>query len=108
MILAVFRLGGEEVEVIIKEGNLFFRDLSTGSMTTIEGLRLNKSGVIKQFPDLDNNESWKKEAIERFKIHINKMKKEKDKINYIREELEMHGYEPLFMQRAGFRPERFT
>lgn len=107
MILAVFKLGGEHIESVVDKGNLFFRDLSSGTMTTIEGIKINKSGVLKEFPDLENNEEWKKIALERLKAHLKKLNTESKKIDYIRFELEKHGYEPLYKQRAGFRPEKF-
>jgi hypothetical protein len=32
-------------------------------ITTIDGLRLNKGGVIKEFPDLKDRKDWRTEAI---------------------------------------------
>ena len=73
----------------------------------IEGIRLSKNGVLKEFPDLENNEDWRKEAINRLKEHMNKMETEREKIDYVKKELEKFGYTALFFQRAGFRPEKF-
>lgn len=107
MIQGTFQLGGDQVEVIIDADNTMFRDTSTGTTTTIHGLKLSKAGVIKEHPDLKDNEQWKEEAINRLKKHIKKMKNENKKINYIKDELIKHGYKPMFKQRAGFRPTRF-
>ena len=107
MIGAVFELGGDQMEVIVKGGELLFKDTSSGTITGMGGLKLNKAGVIKEHPDLADNEDWGKIAIERLKEHMKKMTTENKKIDYIKDELMKHGYTPLFKQRAGFRPERF-
>ena len=107
MIFGNFRLGGEEVEVIVDKGNIMFRDSSSGMTTTIHGLKLNKAGVIKEHPDLKDDDEWRKKAINRLKNHVKKFKTELQKINYIRDELAKHGYEPRFFQRAGHRPQKF-
>jgi len=105
-IRAVFRLGGELVSTIVDGTNVMFLD-SNGVVTTIEGLKISKSGVIKEFPELENNEEWRKIAIERFKEKIKGFNNELEKTMYIKEELSKFGYEPKFFQRAGFRPEKF-
>lgn len=107
MIRGTFRLGGDIIEAIIDETNLFFRDLSSGTITTIEGLKLSRVGTIKQFPDLEEDKDWKEKGIKRFKEHLKKLRIESQKIEYIKEELLKHGYTPLIKQKAGFRPERF-
>ena len=107
MIFGNFRLGGDEVEVIVDKDNLMFRDTTSGTMTTIHGIRLNKAGVIKEHPDLKDDDDWRKKAIERLKEHTKKFPTEKEKLNYVAKELSKHGYEPRFFQRAGFRPEKF-
>jgi len=91
------------VEVIIKGNNLLFFDVSTGQITTPEGLKFDKTGVIKEFPDLKDNDDWKKEAIKRLKTHMKKYTSEIEKLNYIKKELEKFGNEPLYYQRAGWR-----
>ena len=106
MIQITFELGGENVQVIIKDNDLLFFDVTTGTTTTIEGLQLSKSGCIKEFPDLKDNIDWKKESINRFKLKVKSIEKEKDKMNYIISELTKQGYKALYFQRAGFRPER--
>jgi len=76
-------------------------------MSTVEGLQFSKQGVIKEFPDLEDDEDWKKKVIERLKEKIKTFNTEMEKTNYVKEELEKFGYEPLFYQRGGFRPKKF-
>lgn len=103
----VFHFGGDEIHVIVEGNNIMFMDSNTQAMTTIEGLKLSKAGVIKEHPDLEGDDEWKKKAIERFKDYAKKFNTEDDKLNYIKYELTKHGYEPKFKQKAGWRPQKF-
>ena len=76
-------------------------------MTTIEGLRLSKGASLKEFPDLDNDPDWKKKTIVRLKEKMNTYNTEMEKTEYVRDELVKQGYQALFFQRAGFRPQKF-
>ena len=107
MINSSFMIGGDVVEVIVDSNNIMFRDAGSGTTTTIQGLKLDKSGVVREHPDLKNDNEWKKKAIERLKEHIKKFKTEIQKINYIKDELEKFGYTPMYFQRGGFRPTKF-
>lgn len=107
MILGVFSLAGEQIEVIVKNEELLFRDSATQITTTIEGLKLSKSGALKEFPDLKNNNEWKKIVIEKLKDKIKSFKTENQRMFYVKEELIKWGYEPKFWQRAGHRPKKF-
>lgn len=107
MIQGTFRLGAEVISVIIEGNNMKFLDITTGTLTTIEGLKLSRNGIIKEFPDLKDREDWRSEAIKRLKEYIKTFKTEKEKIYYVKDELQKQGYEPMLLQRAGFRPERF-
>lgn len=108
MINGTFKLGSDIVEIIVDAGNILFRDTSSGTTTTIGGLKLSKAGVIKEHPDLKDDADWKPKAIERLKEHVKTFTTEMKKIEYIKEELTKHGYESLFFQRAGHRPRRFN
>lgn len=103
-----FQIGGDQIEVIVDSDNIMFRDTSLGTITTIDGLRLSKAGVIKEHPDLKDDTDWKIKAIERLKKHVKTFTTEMEKMEYIKDELKTFGYEPLFFQRAGFRPRRFN
>jgi len=105
MIKGTFRLGGELIDVVVDRTNVLF---SIGnSITPISGLKLNKAGVIREHPDLKDDEGWRLKAIKRFNIHIKKYKLEEEKLEYIKDELKKHGYQPLHKQRGGHRPKRF-
>jgi hypothetical protein len=107
MILGTFKSDADIIQVVIKGNELMFFDVGTGVITTIEGLSFNKAGVLKEFPDLKDNEEWKKIAISRLKEHMKKMDKEMDKLNYIKEELVRFGNEALYFQKGGFRPQKW-
>jgi hypothetical protein len=107
LIHGVFQFGSDIVEAIIDGNNIMFMDVSTGMITTPEGLRIDRSGVFKEFPDLKDDEEWKKKAIERLKEHIKTFDTSDKKLNYIKNELTKFGYVPLFKQTAGWRPKHF-
>lgn len=107
MIKATFRNGSDVVEAIIDGGNLTFYDVSNGMITTIEGIKLSQAGVVKQFPDLEDDDEWKAKAIQRLKEHIKQYPSETQAITYVKDELIKLGYEPLFWQRGGHRPKKW-
>lgn len=107
MINATFKIGGDMISVKVEGNNLFFFDIGTGQIAPIEGLRFSKAGVLKEHPDLENNPDWRKIAIERLKEHMKKIRKEIDKIYYIKDELNKFGYEPINFAKKGFRPQKF-
>ena len=107
MIRASFRIGGDIQEIIVRGDELLFFDTSSGMITSIDGINLSKSGCLKEFPDLEGNGEWKKETIKRFKEKMKEYKTEMERMEYVKGELEKQGYEPLILQRAGFRSRRF-
>ena len=62
MIKGTFEKFGEPINVIVDGNNMFFHDIN-GMITTIEGLKLDKVGTLKEFPDLKDKEECKKIAI---------------------------------------------
>ena len=107
MIGLIFQLGPEIVEVRVDNNNILFRNNApNGMFTTIEGLKLSKVGVIREFPDLKDNNDWQNIARGRFKEKIKNMNTEMEKANYIIEDLKKYGYKPMYRQRQGFRPEK--
>jgi len=102
MIGIIFRYANEYIEVVIDNHAMFFRD-STGKVSTIEGLRLNYDGVIKEFPDLIDKEDWKKQAIKRFKMNIKKYKTEEEIVDYLVKDLGKCGYVLEAIQKKGHR-----
>lgn len=102
-----FQMGGEQTTIVIDGSNLMFTDES-GTITTIEGLKLDYLGVLREFPELEGDKEWRKKTIELFKERYKLLKNEKDRLDYVREELTKFGWTPLFWQRWGWRPQRFT
>lgn len=107
MINATFRIGGDMISIKVEGNNLFFFDVGTGQISTLEGIRFSKAGVLKEHPDLKDNPEWKKIAMERLKEHIKKFKTEMERIFYIKDELVKFGYEPLSYAKKGFRHKKF-
>ena len=101
----LFEYASEPVEVRVEGINIFFKTLQTMGWMTIDNIRLDYAGVVREFPDLKGDDNWKEEAIKRFREKIKELKTEKMRAEYIMEDLKKHGYIPRFMQRKGFRPE---
>lgn len=107
MIGIIFQFGTEIVEVRVERNTCLFRTSQFGgAFATIENLKLNRVGVIKEFPDLKENENWREEGIKRFKEKLSNMKTENERANYVIDDLKKFGYVPLYKQRQGFRPEK--
>lgn len=104
MIGVVFDFAGDIIEVRVDGFNLSFRNNQTqGALYPIEALRLDKKGVIKEFPELENDEEWRKKSLENFKNKLRELDKEEDRVKYIINDLGKFGYKPLYMQKRGFR-----
>jgi len=104
MIEVIFYFGTEIVMARIREGRVTFCSSSNGNYeATIEGIKLSKAGVMKEFPDLKDNPLWKEEAIKRFKQKINELGTEEAIAEYIIADLQKVGYVPKWKQKQGFR-----
>lgn len=107
MIEAIFQLASEIILIRVAGNSVGFANSTYGAtFSTIEGLKLSKSGVIKEFPDLKDKENWKEEAIKRFRKKIASLPTERQKMNYIIEDLKKHGYKPKWEQVYGYRRRR--
>ena len=104
MIGILFSFGTETIEVRVQGFNVFFRTSQFQRYADIEGIKLDKSGTMKEFPDLKDNKDWEYIGKQRFKDKIKQMKNEEEVAKYIITELSKFGYIPTHMQRAGFRP----
>lgn len=105
----MFRFGADHILVSVAGNHITFANTEQGMVqATIEGLRLSKSGVMKEFPDLKDNPDWATEAVKRFKDKVSTLGTEELKVNYIIEDLRKHGYIPMYKQKGGFRPERIV
>lgn len=108
MIGIIFTFCSEIVEVRIDKNQLLFRTSKFGgAFVPIEGLRLDKGGALKEFPDLQGDDAWREKVIKRFKEKLKKMKNEEEEMKYIIKDLSKFGYVPYAIQRKGHRTERF-
>ena len=103
MIGIIFQFGTEIVEVRIQNGSVFFRTSQFQRFADITGIKLNKVGVVKEFPDLKDKEDWQEIARQRFKEKISKMKTERERADYIINDLKKYGYVPYSEQVSGHR-----
>ena len=105
MIGAVFKYMEEVIEVRIMSNSLWFRiNGTTGGFAPIEGIQISKEGAMKENPDLKDNPRWREISIQRLKEKINSFNTEKERMNYVINDLKKIGYIPLVMQQEGFRP----
>ena len=106
MIDLIFYQGTEIVFIRVQEKNIMFASGSSGNkFGTIDGLKFNYNGVVKEFPDLKDSPVWKEEAIKRFKEKIRAMNDEEEIANYIIQDLKKYAYVPKWKQKQGFRRE---
>lgn len=105
MIEIMFSRANEVVVVRITGHKVEFGNTTFGAkLGTIEGLKLDYTGTVREFPDLMDDLDWRVKAIERFKAHIKKLDNENNIMKYIIDELGKHGYKAHYYQKAGGRP----
>ena len=66
MIDTIFKYLDEYIMIRVEGNNVsFMKKFSEASVesASIDGLKLSKQGVIKEFPDLENNDDWREIAI---------------------------------------------
>lgn len=93
--VVIVRIAGHKVEF----GNTVFG----AKLATIDGLKLDYNGAIREFPDLTDDVEWRAKAIERFKEHIKTLDNESAIGKYCIEELKKHGYVATTYQKQGGR-----
>jgi hypothetical protein len=104
MIGLIFNHASEVVIVRIKGNEILFGSTLYGAqLASIDGLKLDFQGTIREFPDLKKDLEWREKAIKRFKEHIKKLKTEDEKADYLIKELRTKGYTPKLKEKAGFR-----
>jgi len=106
MIGVIFQFASETIEVRVDGIKTLFRNGQSIGFITIDGLKLDKRGVLKEFPELKDNPKWQSIARERFKKKIGEYNTEMERMNYVIEDLRKYGYKPLYRMRQGFRPEK--
>ena len=106
MICLLFDHFQEKVLVEINGNNVWLSSTTQGPVKAkIDNIKINYKGVVKEFPDLENKDDWREEAIKRFKLKIQSMANEEQVARYLIDDLKKHGYIPLYKQKPGFRPE---
>lgn len=109
MIELIFYLGKDIILVRIEGNSVYFSNSEYGQVySDISGLKLNKEGVIREFPDLKLDLEWREKAIKRFKEHIRSLPNEGSVSDYVIKELRGQGYIPKFRQLKGFRREKIN
>lgn len=104
MIELIFYFGTDIIMIRIIGHRVTFVNSTFGAIeSTIDGLKLSKSGVIKEYPELKDREDWKEEAIRRFKNKIFELNEEEAIAEYIIMDLKKYGYIPKWKQKQGFR-----
>lgn len=107
MIGIIFKFGFERVEVRIDKTNCYFRTGQFGgALVPIDSIKIDKAGSIKEHPDLADRTDWKEETIKRFKEKLKELKTENERMKYVIDDLSKKGYEPLYIQRDGYRPQK--
>ena len=107
MIDLIFYYGTEIVFVRVLGTKVTFASSSNGALyAPLSGLRLNKEGCIKEFPDLIDREDWKDESLKRWQDKIDNLGSEEAVVDFIVEDLKKHGYIPKFKQKQGFRRQK--
>jgi hypothetical protein len=108
MIEMLFHFGPEIILIKIDGTRVSFGNTTYGAqLSPIDGLKLDKAGVEKQFPDLKGNPAWKEKAIHRFKKHIAELRSEKERAKYVEQDLIKHGYILKKVQETGMRPRSY-
>jgi hypothetical protein len=108
MIDILFYFGSEVVLTRIDGDTLYLASGSNGDKMAPfdeKHVKLNYSGVIKEFPDLEGSKNWSSEAVRRFKEKFKSYKTEEEKARYVISDLSRHGYIPKYKQKRGFRIE---
>lgn len=106
MIDLIFYYDTEIIFVRVRGSDVTFStSLQPNKYASIEGLKISKKGVLKEYPDLKNKQDWRDIAIKRFKEHLKSLNNEEEVCKYVISELKKIGYIPKYKQKAGFRRE---
>ena len=106
MIGGIFQVGADIIEIRVHNNFVYFRDKNNSQFGSIDNLKLNKGGVVKEFPDLKDDKDWEEKARDRFREKINSLKTEEDRMKYIIEDLSKFGYVLKYIQKQGHRPRK--
>lgn len=106
MIQVMLTFGSDYILIVVDNHSVKFGNTGFGAqLADISGLKLDRNGVIKEFPDLIANVNWREEAIIRFKDRIKSLHSEEAIVSYLIEDLRKYGYKPYYKQVQGRRKE---
>ena len=109
MIDIIFELNSSFIQVRVIDNTCYFRTGDYGgALVPIDQLKIDKSGSIKEHPDLKDDKEWKEKTIKRFKEKIRQLKSETERTKYVIDDLKKYGYVPKYMQRVGHRKIKIT
>jgi hypothetical protein len=108
MIGVMFQFGNEYITAEVRGTELYFRTADYNTQAApLDSVKLDRAGVIKEFPDLAFADDWRQKALERLKMKIKDMASEIERINYTITDLKQFGYIPYAYQKQGHRVKRF-
>ena len=109
----IFELGGDMTLVRFSGNNIAFStsDSNFQRYTPIEGLRLSRDGILKEFPDLKKKNlsdgELRGEAVKRFKEKIKGFETDIETKEYLIEEFQNMGHTLKEIKKRGFRSSKF-
>jgi len=100
-------VSGDVVVLKVIGRDIIFGSISGGKMqyAPLEGLKFSIAGIVKEFPDLKGKplDHIRREGLECFKKHFWALASWEAKKNYLRKDLEGHGYKMVMQQLPGQR-----
>ena len=105
----IFELGGDMALVRFSGNDVVFStsDSNFQQYSPIEGLRLSRDGILKEFPDLKKSNlsdgELRGEAVKRFKEKIRGFETDLETKEYLIEEFENMGYTLKTIKKKGWR-----
>jgi len=105
MIKLYFGFVGDKILITIKGNDIKFANTAYGAKEArLKDLKLSKAGVEVEFPELKGRDDWREQALKRFEKKIYSLKTEREKVDYIIDDLSKFGYILEQEQREGLRP----
>lgn len=99
----------DEVAMVVIEGHSlsFKSSLNAQATAPLDYIKLDYNGVVKEHPDLKDDDEWRQKAVARLKDKLKTMATENEIMIYVIEELKLFGWTPKYYQRQGMRPVKF-
>ena len=99
--LGIIKIDGNHIQY----GKMFQSNLM---FMSVDKLKFQYSGILKEFPDLDDMPEIEAQIIahERFKQKVDNMRNEDEVYDYVILELKKFGCIPKYKQKKGFRKEK--